>query len=62
MSRKQDQARGQGQGKLELCDGKDHEFQVYSGTQGPNAVDIRKLYDEVDIFTYDPGFTSTASN
>src|SRR5579863_8478365 len=41
--------------------GKDHEFPVYAGTQGPNAVDIRKLYDQVDIFTYDPGFTSTAS-
>src|SRR5476651_1347163 len=42
-------------------EGKDYEFQVYSGTQGPNAVDIRKLYDQVDAFTYDPGFTSTAS-
>jgi citrate synthase len=42
-------------------DGKDYEFPVLSGTQGPNAVDIRKLYDQVDIFTYDPGFTSTAS-
>ena len=42
-------------------EGKDFEFQVYSGTQGPNVVDIRKLYDQVDIFTYDPGFTSTAS-
>ena len=42
-------------------DGKDYEFPVYAGTQGPNAVDIRKLYDQADIFTYDPGFTSTAS-
>src|SRR6201991_664137 len=42
-------------------DGKSYECQVYAGTQGPNAVDIRKLYDQVDIFTYDPGFTSTAS-
>src|ERR1700754_2968320 len=42
-------------------DGKSYEFPVYAGTQGPNAVDIRKLYDQVDIFTYDPGFTSTAS-
>ncbi len=41
--------------------GKDHEFPVYAGTQGPNVVDIRKLYDQVGIFTYDPGFTSTAS-
>jgi citrate synthase len=37
------------------------EFPVYAGTQGPDVVDIRKLYDQVDIFTYDPGFTSTAS-
>jgi citrate synthase len=50
------------EGKAKLSyEGKDYEFQVYSGTQGPNAVDIRKLYDQVDIFTYDPGFTSTAS-
>jgi len=42
-------------------DGKGYDFQVYAGTQGPNVVDIRKLYDQVDIFTYDPGFTSTAS-
>jgi citrate synthase len=50
------------EGKAKLTyEGKDYEFQVYSGTQGPNAVDIRKLYDQVDIFTYDPGFTSTAS-
>ncbi|WP_112322967.1 citrate synthase [Oceanibium sediminis] len=30
-------------------------------TLGPDVVDIRKLYAEADIFTYDPGFTSTAS-
>jgi citrate synthase len=42
-------------------EGKSYEFPVYAGSQGPNAVDIRKLYDQVDIFTYDPGFTSTAS-
>src|SRR6478672_1476771 len=42
-------------------DGKDFEFPVYAGTQGPNVVDIRKLYDQADIFTYDPGFTSTSS-
>ena len=28
---------------------------------GPDVVDIGKLYNEADIFTYDPGFTSTAS-
>ena len=40
---------------------KDYELPVFAGTQGPNVVDIRKLYDAADIFTYDPGFTSTAS-
>ncbi|HEY4263733.1 MAG TPA: citrate synthase [Micropepsaceae bacterium] len=34
---------------------------VYKGTEGPDVVDIRKLYGEADLFTYDPGFTSTAS-
>merc|ERR1711990_1374060 len=28
---------------------------------GPDVLDIRKLYSEQKIFTYDPGFTSTAS-
>ena len=28
---------------------------------GPDVVDIRKLYAEADVFTYDPGFTSTAA-
>jgi citrate synthase len=42
-------------------DGKDYEFPVLAGSQGPRGVDIRKLYGEADIFTYDPGFTSTAS-
>jgi len=50
------------EGKAKLTyEGKEFEFQVYSGTQGPHAIDIRKLYDQVDVFTYDPGFTSTAS-
>ncbi len=34
---------------------------VYKPTEGPDAIDIRKLYGEADVFTYDPGFTSTAS-
>ncbi len=40
---------------------KQFELPVLSGTTGPNVVDIRKLYSDADIFTYDPGFTSTAS-
>lgn len=41
--------------------GKDVELPVLKGTVGPDVVDIRKLYAETDTFTYDPGFTSTAS-
>lgn len=37
------------------------ELPVYSGSEGPNVVDIRKLYGDAGIFTYDPGYTSTAS-
>ena len=34
---------------------------IHSPTVGPNVLDIRKLYGQADVFTYDPGFTSTAS-
>jgi citrate synthase len=37
------------------------ELPVHSPTIGPDAVDITKLYAKGDVFTYDPGFTSTAS-
>ncbi|MCR5875642.1 citrate (Si)-synthase [Phenylobacterium sp. J426] len=37
------------------------ELPVLKGTAGPDVVDIRKLYSGADVFTYDPGFTSTAS-
>jgi citrate synthase len=46
--------------KLTLGD-KSVELPVQSGTIGPDVIDIRKLYAETDAFTYDPGFTSTAS-
>src|SRR5216110_963724 len=39
----------------------DFDFPVLDGTVGPEVFDIRKLYGETDKFTYDPGFTSTAS-
>ena len=38
-----------------------YELPTFSGTEGPNVLDVRQLYAEADIFTYDPGFTSTAS-
>ncbi|WP_170373816.1 MULTISPECIES: citrate synthase [Ruegeria] len=41
--------------------GKEYELPVHSPTAGPDVVDIRKLYGQAGVFTYDPGFTSTAS-
>jgi len=41
--------------------GKDVELPVLSGTAGPDVVDIRRLYADAGVFTFDPGFTSTAS-
>ncbi|NUH64490.1 citrate synthase [Sulfitobacter sp. S0837] len=34
---------------------------IHSPTDGPDVVDIRKLYAQAGVFTYDPGFTSTAA-
>ena len=42
-------------------DGTNHAFPVLEGSVGPEVFDIRKLYSETGMFTYDPGFTSTAS-
>ena len=36
-------------------------YPVLKGSVGPDVVDIRKLYGQTGMFTYDPGFTSTAS-
>jgi citrate synthase len=41
--------------------GKSYYLPVIKGTDGPDVLDIRKLYQETGMFTYDPGFTSTAS-
>ena len=37
------------------------ELPVYEGAIGPDVIDIRKLYGQTGMFTYDPGFLSTAS-
>ncbi|MEO6396819.1 MAG: citrate synthase [Devosia sp.] len=37
------------------------EFPVLSGSVGPDVIDIRTLYAKTGMFTYDPGFTSTAA-
>jgi len=36
-------------------------LQLRSGTEGPDAIDITSLYGDMGVFTYDPGFVSTAS-
>ena len=41
--------------------GKNNEYKVLHGSVGPDVIDIRKLYANTGAFTYDPGFTSTAS-
>ncbi len=41
--------------------GKTIELPMLDGSVGPSVIDIRKLYAETGHFTYDPGFTSTAS-
>ncbi|WP_345974005.1 citrate synthase [Sulfurimonas sp. HSL3-7] len=42
-------------------DGKRYEFPILNPSKGQDVIDIRKLYAETGMFTYDPGFTSTAS-
>ncbi|SFG19490.1 citrate synthase [Palleronia marisminoris] len=42
-------------------DGQEFELPIHSPTAGPDVIDIRKLYAQAGVFTYDPGFTSTAS-
>jgi len=37
------------------------ELPIHSPSAGPDVIDITKLYADADVFTYDPGFTSTAS-
>ncbi|WP_321969184.1 citrate synthase [Paraburkholderia tropica] len=37
------------------------EFPIYGGATGPDVIDIRSLYAQTGMFTYDPGFMSTAS-
>src|SRR5579864_3969959 len=49
-------------GKATLTlNGKSYDLQTISGATGPDVVDVRKLYGDADVFTFDPGFTSTAS-
>jgi citrate synthase len=38
-----------------------YDFPILTGTEGPEVIDIGKLYAQSGMFTYDPGFTSTGS-
>ncbi len=40
---------------------KTYELPIYNSTEGESVIDISKLHSRAKIFTYDPGFTSTAS-
>ena len=44
-----------------LIDGARYDLPIRKGTLGPDVVDINTLYQDTGCFTYDPGFTSTAS-
>ncbi len=44
-----------------IYNGKTIELPVLHGECGPSVIDIRTLYNETGLFTFDPGFTSTAS-
>ena len=50
-----------GKATLTYAGDKTLEVPVYGGTIGPDVVDIRALYGKTGMFTYDPGFLSTAS-
>jgi citrate synthase len=50
-----------GKATLNTEGGKALEVPVYGGTIGPDVIDIRTLYGKTGMFTYDPGFLSTAS-
>ena len=41
--------------------GKSSDMPLLDGTIGPQVIDIRKLYNDLGHFTFDPGFTATGS-
>ena len=46
---------------IDNASGKSTILPVTSGTIGPDVIDIRKLYAETGMFTYDPGYGATGS-
>jgi len=41
--------------------GKEYEFEIKEATRGPSVVDISSFYAQTGMFTFDNGYTSTAS-
>jgi len=55
---------GQAKNRVSITDhatGQQFDLPVVEGTMGPRVMDVRKLYSDHGLFTYDPGFTSTAA-
>ena len=46
---------------LTLPSGETVQLPILEGTAGPRMIDIRSLYQQTGMFTYDPGFTCTGS-
>ena len=53
--------RSSGNCVIETPDGEKHDIPLYKPVIGPEALDGTVLHKKLDMFTYDPGFTSTAS-
>ncbi len=64
MAKKPDETEPKNGSRFKLVDsetGKSYDLPYRQGTLGPGVLDIRNLYRDTGMFTYDPGFTSTAS-
>ena len=46
---------------IQTSQGAEIDLPILTGTMGPDVIDIRRLYTQTGLFTYDPGFTSSAS-
>ncbi len=57
----ENRARPAGDATISLPNGKSVTMPVLSGALGDDVVDVRALNKQGDVFTFDPGFTSTAS-
>src|SRR5512132_3706883 len=46
---------------IDNATGRRDELPVMGGTTGRDGIDVRKLYQDTGVFTFDPGYTSTGS-